>query len=328
MLSSQLGTKPLAVTVAGTQVALFRDSKGQPQALVDRCPHRGVALSLGEVRGDCLQCPFHGWRLDGRGTVHHVPWNPDARTEKLRGIALPVAEVGRMIWLYTAPMDHGHAEGDRALSGPQVADVFSRKDVRVTAIDVKFETHWTRAMENMLDWPHLPFVHAKSIGKNMARTESSRLDIRLEKQPWGWHSTISIDGTDQPGSLDFRWPNTMVLTIPVPGKTLVMQNACIPIDDRTTRMFVATARDFAKWPFLDRFFNRSNRPILEEDKQVVESSIPQEVPPAQDEMSVRTDAPTLYFRKRYFAELRGQAATVSRKPLIRISAKPNQQQSL
>jgi len=329
LLASQLRAAPRSVTVAGTPVALFRDSAWVPRALVDRCPHRGVALSLGTVRGDCLQCPFHGWEFDGGGTVRHVPWNPDARNARRGAIALPVIETGHVIWLYTAAMEE--TEDAVLASGPPVSEVFLRKDVRVTAIDVNFRTHWTRVIENMLDWPHLPFVHAKSIGKSMARKEDSRLDIRLEKRTWGWHSTIAIDGKEQPGALDFRWPNTMVLTIPVPGKTLVLQNTCIPIDDRTTRMFIATARDFAKLPLLDVFFNRRNRPIVQEDRNVVESSMPAEVPPAHEELSVRTDAPTLYFRKRYFAELRRSAPadgaghpTLS---ILRRKHEPNEQSS-
>jgi hypothetical protein len=34
-----------------------------------------------------------------------------------------------------------------------------------------------------------------------------------------------------------------------------------------------------------------------------------EVPPAGEEKSVRTDAPTLAFRKRYYAELRETSST-------------------
>jgi phenylpropionate dioxygenase-like ring-hydroxylating dioxygenase large terminal subunit len=38
----------------------FHDGVG---ALLDRCPHRGVALSLGTITDGCLACPFHGWRF-------------------------------------------------------------------------------------------------------------------------------------------------------------------------------------------------------------------------------------------------------------------------
>jgi nitrite reductase/ring-hydroxylating ferredoxin subunit len=55
--------KPLPLVVAGERVLLFRDIAGAPAALIDRCPHRGVPLSLGRVERSEIQCPFHGWRF-------------------------------------------------------------------------------------------------------------------------------------------------------------------------------------------------------------------------------------------------------------------------
>ena len=34
---------PLGVTIARTNVVLFRAADGTPRALLDRCPHRGAA---------------------------------------------------------------------------------------------------------------------------------------------------------------------------------------------------------------------------------------------------------------------------------------------
>ena len=46
-LSKEVRGKPLARKVADTPVVLFRGADGRIAALLDRCPHRGVALSLG-----------------------------------------------------------------------------------------------------------------------------------------------------------------------------------------------------------------------------------------------------------------------------------------
>ncbi|MBB2195947.1 MAG: Rieske 2Fe-2S domain-containing protein [Gluconacetobacter sp.] len=40
---------------------------------VKRCPHRGVALSLGTVSQGLIACAYHGWRLDGTGRCRHIP---------------------------------------------------------------------------------------------------------------------------------------------------------------------------------------------------------------------------------------------------------------
>lgn len=288
--------KPLGVQVAGTKLVLFRDAEGRPAALVDRCPHRGVALSLGKVKQGCIECPFHGWQFDGKGAVCYIPWNPDAKLSKVGGIPVASREVAGQVWIYTAP-------DVQPTSEPAVADELQGPQVHVSGGSTIWHTHWTRAMENMLDWPHLPFVHRKTIGRGMLQRRDSRMDIHLQEMPWGVHSTSSIDGKEQSGALDLRWPNRMNLYISPPGKLLVMQVACVPVDDKSTRLILTSARSFLRFRLLDPIFHIMNLRIAREDKAVVESSSPAEIPPAADERSVRTDGLPLLFRKRYFQEL-------------------------
>jgi phenylpropionate dioxygenase-like ring-hydroxylating dioxygenase large terminal subunit len=47
--TSELSEKPLAVTVLGAPLALFRGAGGRPGAVLDRCPHRNFPLSQGRV---------------------------------------------------------------------------------------------------------------------------------------------------------------------------------------------------------------------------------------------------------------------------------------
>ncbi|MFO0677533.1 MAG: aromatic ring-hydroxylating dioxygenase subunit alpha [Polyangiaceae bacterium] len=283
------------VVVAGTELVLFRDESGTARALLDRCPHRGVALSLGTVRDGRIECPFHGWTFDGQGRACHVPWNPDAKRDRLGARSVPTRELAGHVFVHTAPEDPG--------VDPFVPDVLVKPGVRVSGFEVVWNVHWTRAMENMLDSPHLPFVHRATIGRRMRSRVQGRMDIDHEETPWGAIQHIRIDGEPQPGRLDFVFPNRMVLHIPVPGRVFVMMVTCVPESGTRTRMVLTTARDFLTWPVLDFVFHRTNARIAREDKAILESC-PGEVPPAGEEKSVRTDAPTLHFRKRYFAELR------------------------
>jgi phenylpropionate dioxygenase-like ring-hydroxylating dioxygenase large terminal subunit len=288
--------EPLAVRVADTPLVLFRDIDGQPACLVDRCPHRGVALSLGVVELGKLRCGFHGWKFDRQGAACEIPWNPDAKCERLSATSIPVRELGGQIWVYT---------GQKPEAEPTVDDAFLRADVRICGLVIELKTHWTRAMENMLDWPHLPFVHSKTIGRSMRSCgPGARMDIELEERAYGFRSRIRINGEEQPGALDFRFPNQMTLLIPIPRKTFVLQVACVPVGPRETRLVMMTARDFLTLPVLDFFFNRQNRKIAMEDVAVVESSMPAEIPPPAEERSVRTDEPTLWFRRSYLSLLK------------------------
>ena len=60
---------PLGVRVGRTgqdrdRVCVVRPAGGEPVAMLDRCPHRDIALSGGIVKGAELVCPGHFWRFD------------------------------------------------------------------------------------------------------------------------------------------------------------------------------------------------------------------------------------------------------------------------
>jgi len=300
--AAELGTRrPLAATVAGTRLALFRAADGTPRALLDRCPHRGAALSLGQIANGCLECPFHGWRFDAEGRVVHVPWSPDAKLANLHADTVPARELGGQIWIYTAV--NAAAEGE-----PAVNEYFAARGVRVSGTAVEWRAHWTRAMENMLDWPHLAFVHRASIGRELVKLSAGRMDVDREEQPWGVRSRIVVDGVARPGMLDYRWPNQMNLHITLLGRKVLLTVACVPIDSQRTRMLLTIVRPFLRSRLFDGVFNYSNRRIAKEDQAIVESSSPAEIPAAHEEKSVRTDALTLRFRKDYLTRLKATAA--------------------
>ena len=286
--------------VAGEKLVLFRGRDGRPGALVDRCPHRGVALSLGRVGDDgCVACPFHGWRFGTDGTARNVPLNPEAKLDRLSAVAVPVREVGDLLWIYTAAVEKAPTE-------PVAPEALVDPGWTRTYLEVTWNCHWSRAMENMLDTPHLPFVHRTTIGRSMARrmTPTSRMEITWEEKPWGSRQGFRLDGQGDLAWLDFHRPNMMALHIPIPGKRFHMHALVVPVDDRTTRLIVASARDFATLSILNPVFDWMNGLIASQDQAVVESSDPAEAPPAGQEVSVATDRATLHFRKYYLEELK------------------------
>ncbi|MGJ0396939.1 MAG: Rieske 2Fe-2S domain-containing protein [Methylocystis sp.] len=290
---------PLAMRVAGERIVFFRDAAGKACALLDQCPHRGVALSLGRVEKGVIECPFHGWRFDGDGRNCHVPWNPDAKRDNLSAVALPCRESAGLLWLYTGFDPKEEPEPSQTLMAHRLA---------LCAQSVIWKAHWTRVMENMLDSPHLPFVHRNTIGRELSKhLGAGKLEMNFEPTPTGGRIRASVYGSARDGYLEYRFPNVMELFIDPPGKTFRLMVACIPEDDGTTRLWLLTMRSFARAPLLDFAFRWMNRRIAREDQAIVESSLPAEVPPPGEEVSVRTDAPTLAFRKIYRERLQGSS---------------------
>ncbi len=87
------------VIVDGREWALWRGVSGRPHLWEDRCPHRGMRMSLGFVRGDRFGCLYHGWQYDESGQCALIPAHPDLKPpEAIRIRGVPVAESGGVIW--------------------------------------------------------------------------------------------------------------------------------------------------------------------------------------------------------------------------------------
>jgi phenylpropionate dioxygenase-like ring-hydroxylating dioxygenase large terminal subunit len=67
LLARNLRDKPVGVCLNGHEIVLFRSGANQIGALEDRCPHRRMRLSQGEVVGQRLQCKYHGWCFNAEG---------------------------------------------------------------------------------------------------------------------------------------------------------------------------------------------------------------------------------------------------------------------
>lgn len=80
-------------------IAVWRSASGQLFANGDRCPHRGMRLSHGFVRGDTLSCIYHGWRFGTDGACQKIPAHPNVVPPKTINCGpLPVAESNGVVW--------------------------------------------------------------------------------------------------------------------------------------------------------------------------------------------------------------------------------------
>ena len=62
--------------VLGLHLAVFRAEDGQAHIIDAYCPHMGANLAVGGVvKGNCLECPFHGWKFRGDdGKCVEIPY--------------------------------------------------------------------------------------------------------------------------------------------------------------------------------------------------------------------------------------------------------------
>jgi nitrite reductase/ring-hydroxylating ferredoxin subunit len=94
-----------AGTSAGTLVnaeerVVWRDEKGAIHVWEDRCPHRGMRMSFGFVRGDHIACLYHGWRYDTGGQCRYIPAHPDLEVpQTIKVPTFAATERAGIIWM-------------------------------------------------------------------------------------------------------------------------------------------------------------------------------------------------------------------------------------
>lgn len=99
------GDNVVAGFAIDTEIALWRSADGSAQAWENRCPHRSVRFTLGQVLGDRLSCAYHGWQyMAGNGQCVGIPAHPSmAAPKNVCAKVYRVVEAGGMVWVNLNP---------------------------------------------------------------------------------------------------------------------------------------------------------------------------------------------------------------------------------
>lgn len=86
--------------INGEERVVWRDDKGAIHVWEDRCPHRGMRMSFGFVRGDHIACLYHGWRYDTGGQCRYIPAHPDLEVPKtIKVPTFAATERAGIVWM-------------------------------------------------------------------------------------------------------------------------------------------------------------------------------------------------------------------------------------
>ncbi len=243
----ELRSKPIRRMVLGTPLVLFRDGEGTARALMDRCPHRGVPLSAGRVVGGNLECAYHGWQFAGDGRCKRVPALVGEADVNARCVPdYPVVEQQGFVWVYATP-------GPMPDSEPFRFRHIGDPNYTIVKYEVSAPAGVHAIAENALDVPHTAFLHG-----GLFRTDADRNRIRAVIKRWQDRVECEYIGEPRPSGLvgrmlspsggvvvhfdRFYLPSIVEVEYRLGDENHVLVNgACTPVDDDTTRLISVTA---------------------------------------------------------------------------------------
>ncbi len=176
---------PVAVTLLGRRLVLWRDPSGSVVVAPDRCPHREAPLSLGQVEHGRLTCEYHGWAFGEGGRCVAVPSVGPGRAVPPTAHLPTLCCVERYGLVWVCP---GAPSGD-------VPAVTCEDDPAYRRINSGVEVWKTSALrmtDNFLDVAHFSYVHAATLG---AGAEVSRASPRASERS-GSVPTFTIGALD------------------------------------------------------------------------------------------------------------------------------------
>jgi methylxanthine N1-demethylase len=308
MYASALREQPVAVTLLGEQLVVARMA-GAARCFLDLCPHRGTALSLGEVEGDQLRCPYHGWTYGPDGVCSSIPSRFGAVIpSRARTRAFPVQEKNGLIWVSLVD--------DPKLPVPDFPQ-FGDPAFRVIEVPVyEWRTSAPRRIENFIDVSHLAWVHDGVLGDHnrpeVPDHEVTREDTCIRFVYTGQEESTAIGKNQSLGGEEGTFvsalhyflfmPNTVLIEQPMPGGHMyaLFFSVC-PEGPTSLRNFTFMARDYGLDDIEvgDRDMLDYNDLVIGQDRPVVESQRPEQLPfDLSGELHIRgVDRASLEYRK-------------------------------
>ena len=278
---------PNALRRFGRDWVVWRGPSQQWILQPDLCPHRSAKLSAGTVCEGKLRCRFHGWDFDEKGACVHVPEiGRDAPGVKLSTQVL--REEHGFLWMW-----HG-SEDSAAKSAP--LPWFELLDSRYaySQTRVNWPKHFSRCVENQLDFAHLPFVHANTIGRGF----DSLKKRKFEGDAQYLRVTLDPEKPERTAYFEYRYPNLWHLYL---GARMSQFIAFVPVDDNNTRIYLRAYQRFLTLPILrsvvNFFMKPANAYILRQDYSIVMTQEPGDVREAQSERLFPSDKAIQDFRR-------------------------------
>lgn len=235
---------PIARTICGESVLLYRRLDRRPVAMRDACPHRLLPLSMGYKEGDSIRCRYHGLLIGPDGKAEEMPVKSERVPKAVCAIMYPVVERHRFVWIWIG-------EADRA--DPDLIPDFWPCSAPGWTFDGGYShiaCDYRLVIDNLMDLTHETYVHQGSIGQPEiaeagieAETRGDEVVVsrwmpRIDPPPF-WRDALKQEGpVDRWQVCRFLPPSSVLIDV---GVAPVAAGCTIDDHDRGVRGFVIDA---------------------------------------------------------------------------------------
>lgn len=309
--SAELTDKPVRVRALTQDFVIFRDSQGKAHCVSNTCSHRGGSLGNGKMKGDNLECPYHGWQFNGAGQCLRIP-SLGAKASvpgRTRIDAYPVDERYGLIFAFLGDLP----ESER----PPILEVkeWNQEGWRATLQQFSINGYYERSIENGIDPAHNEYVH-DTHGFSGERDEEYKIgEMRIEDHaPWGrgfWHTFKAppLQGDlkkYRPGEGDLEagtgyHGTNMVWTYIHPAPNFLIHQYLYerPVSQTHTAIYLVCARNFALEEKSDAYVMERNQYVANQDVKIIENLHPMVTPNTNvHEFMVPSDQVILMYREK------------------------------
>lgn len=237
----EIDRKPLARTICGKPIMLYRRFDRSIVAMRDACPHRLLPLSMGIKEGDNIRCRYHGLLLDSHGQGIEMPLKGDAVVRSACVQTYPVVERHRFVWVWI---------GDEEKADPMLIPNFWPCSDPAWTFDGGYyhiNADYRLMIDNLMDLTHETYVHAGSIGQPELMeapietiSEGNQVFLRrwmpgIDAPPF-WRDALKRQGkVDRWQVCEFIAPSSVIIDV---GVAPVEAGASVEQHDQGVRGFV------------------------------------------------------------------------------------------